>query len=390
MNRTKIYQQKVFYALLGIVAAVIPMPGNAFSSISIILLSVWWLFFTKPKLRELKGGFTLIFVLSIPFLLTLLGLIYTDDLNYGLKKLQLVLPFVIFPLIIFSSNLSNAVVRFVLYCFSLGTFLATLIGVLRASYFRLNDLGNYFYYQRFSELVDKHTTYLSLFVVISCLFVFHEMLQKRLKIIYGVLILMFFFFVLYVASTRISIVALLVGMSYVFFREIKSKLKWLVLIFPLVLAGFYSLPNFQKRFELNVTEKGAIDDVQFRSEHWQSVVETIEQNSILFGSGSGSKRDFLYDTYRKHKLTSAYELEYNAHNQYLEIVLDFGLIGLIAFLVMLIYLAWTFLKHNDSLAFGLFLVFCIFFLTESLLQRHDGVVVFSLFMSLFLLSQKKR
>lgn len=386
-----INKDKIFYALLGVSAATIPMPGIALSSILVILLVFWWLFFTnsiQEKISELKKSSKEVILLNIPFALTLLGLIYTDDLSGALSKTQLLLPFLVFPLIFFSFRLSKSTIRFVFYCFSLGTLLSALIGVLRASYFRWNNLGDYFYYHNFSVLVDKHTTYFSLFVVLSFLFIFREVLKSRIKYFYGSLILIFFILVLYITSVRISIIALMLGMIFIVFKEVQSKFKWLILLFPFILLSFYFSPNFQKRFDLSDTEKGELHDFQFRKEHWQSVMETIHNNSILFGNGSGSSRDFLYETYRKYHLTSAYELEYNAHNQFLEFILDFGLIGFFAFLIMLIYLSVHFFKFSNSLAFTVFLVFCIYFMTESLLQRHDGVTIFSLLMSLFLMNKK--
>lgn len=379
--------------LLGLSAAIVPLPGNTFSSLSIILLTVWWLFFTNTfndKIDNLKGNSIRLCLMSIPFTLALIGMIYTDDLGYGLKKLQLLLPFLIFSIVIFSSRISAQTYKFVLYSFSLGTFFATFIGFSRALYFKFNSLGNYFYYAKFSELIDKHTTYLTLFVVVSFLFIFHELIQSKLKKLHGIPVLIFFLIILYIASTRISIIALILGIEFIILKEIKSKYKWLTTILPIILIGLYMLPNFQKRFEPSNTEKGEIHDIQFRKEHWLSVLETIQNNSILVGKGTGSSRDFLYNTYKKHELTSAYKMKYNAHNQYLEIVLDYGLIGLVAFLIMLIYLAFYFIKLKDSISFAILFVFLIYFVTESVLQRQDGVVIFSLLMSLLIDNLKNK
>lgn len=326
----------------------------------------------------------------IPFLLAVLGLIYTDNPGYGLKKVQLLLPFLIFPLVLFSIPLVKNSTRFVLYCFAFGTFSAAAIGIGRAAYYRWNSLGNYFYYERFSELVDKHTTYFSLFIVISCLFLLSELIKTKLKWIIGLPVLSFFFFVLYVTSARISIVALAIGMLILVLMLVKSRLKWLGLLFPVLLMGLYSMPNFQKRFQPNETEIGQVSDFEFRKNHWKSVIETIEHNSLLFGKGTGGNRDFLYQTYEKYKLTSAYELKYNAHNQYMEMALDYGIIGLILFIFMLGYLTYSLFKSKNALALALLLVFMIFFITESLFQRHDGVVVFSLVINLFLMSKSNK
>lgn len=381
-DRVKI--EKVFYWLLGMTAAAIPMPGNQYSSITIILLFICWLFVNpfRQKLDLLKKNRFYFLVLTMPLVLAILGLIYTDDFQNGLRRCEILLPFLVIPLILFSTPIQKNTTRFALYCFGFGTLMASLFGVIKALYYRFNDLGNYFYYERFSELVDKHTTYFSLFLVVSILFLLNEILKSKIKWFLGLIIILFFLFVLYVTSTRISIIALAAGALIMVLIQVKYRIKWVGFIFALLILGFFALPNFQKRFDLNQTEAGTVNDYDFRELHWKSVFETIRHNSVLFGKGTGGNRDFLYDTYKKYKLTSAYQLEYNAHNQFLEIVLDYGLIGIIVFIFMIASLIFSFYKSKSSLSISLFCVFLVYFLTESLLQRQDGVVCFVLFVTL--------
>jgi O-antigen ligase len=74
----------------------------------------------------------------------------------------------------------------------------------------------------------------------------------------------------------------------------------------------------------------------------------------------------------------------NAHNQYLEVLLGTGLIGLLIFVSILSFIIYlVFLKR--SLLFGLFiLIIMMFFLFESILNRIAGVTFFSLFSFLLL------
>lgn len=383
---------KYFYWVLGVSAAVIPLPGNNFSSISIILLLIVWMFYQSfsAKGKSLKENIWDFSIMILPFVLVLLGLLYTDNREEGIKKVQLCLPFFVYPLILFSTKLDNKASPFVLYCFSFGTFIASLIGIIYALSYRFMGLGDYFFNEKFSELLDKHTTYFSLFVVISMLFILSESIKRRLNWKISIPVLFYFIGILYVVSTRISLVALSASIIILVFMEIKSKLKWLGIIIPFFLIGLFSMPNFQKRFEPSDTEIGQISDLEFRKYHWLSVWETLQENPIIFGNGTGASRDFLYETYKKHQLTSAYELEYNAHNQYLEYALDFGLLGVVVLGIILVYIIIRFYRSGNYLALAVIFTFIIYFLTESLLQRHDGIVTFSLLMSLFLTSRKIR
>lgn len=383
---------KLFFWSLGMSAACIPLPGNNFSSISMmVLLFVWVFYLPFPiKLKNLADNRKKLLLMLIPFLLSVVGLIYTDNLDYGLRKVELLLPFVVYPLILFSISKEEKLHRFVMYCFSFGTLMAALIAVSRAVYLKWHNLGEYFYYFKFAELLDKHTTYFSLFVVITSLFLFYETLKKRFPYVFFGLIAVFFVFVLYIVSARISIVALGAGGFILLYYHLKTRFKWVVLlVLPLSLMALFAAPNFQKRFELNQTEQGPVNDYDFRKQHWLSVIETIKHQSILIGGGTGSDRDYLYERYENYKLTAAYLDEYNAHNQFLEILLDYGLMGLSLFVLMLVGSLMIFYKNKDSLALIFLTVFLIFFLTESLLQRQDGVVCFGLIISLFLYRQNK-
>lgn len=384
--------EPLFYAFLGISAAVIPFPENNLSSISLILLILGWILywaFGDSKISFANKKWELL-ALAAPLILAILGLTYTDNLNYGLKKVTLLLPFIIYPLVIGSTKIDNRAFHFVFKCFVLGTFLAALMGIGRAAYFKLNSLGNYFYYEEFSKLIGKHTTYFSLFLVISSLYVIYELLQKRIKLIGATLLLLLFLITLYVTSARISLVALAFSSLVLIVFQLKSKWRWILAVCPLFFLSIFFLPNFQKRFDPNQTEVGTMSDFEFRKLHWKSVLETIQHQSLLVGKGTGSTRNFLYEKYQEYKLTSAYQEEYNAHNQYLEIVLDFGLLGFVLFLGSLIYIFSRLWKTQNSLGIAIFCCFLIYFLTESLLLRHDGVVMVSLFLTISLFKIKSK
>jgi O-antigen ligase len=147
---------------------------------------------------------------------------------------------------------------------------------------------------------------------------------------------------------------------------------------PILVVFIFSSPNFEKRFQPSKTEISTMEDFDFRMIHWRAVIETIQSNSLLFGSGTKGDRDYLYNKYREYKLTSAYEEKYNAHNQFLEIPLNHGVLGLLFFLFFLGYIIKPLLFHKKYFYISIMLVFIIYMLTESILVRHSGIVLFSL------------
>ena len=313
---------------------------------------------------------------------------YTDDIRHGLILTQLVLPFIVYALVLQTVKIDVQAGRFVLFYFFVGTLIASILGVAKAIYYKMNGLGDYFFYSRFSELIGKHTTAFSLFVVVSMLFLIHEVIKKHRRWVVLVPLLLFFLVVLYLVSTRISIVALTIGIIVLISMELRGKARWIGLILPILLISIFSTPHFQKRFDPSDTERGAVSDIAFRKDHWKSVLETINHQNLWIGQGTGSERNYLYERYKSYQLTSAYEQNYNAHNQFLEYMLDNGLLGLGAFLFYLGFLIYRFYQQRHGLGLSMIMVFICFCLTESLLAGQNGVMAFSLIITMLFVSVK--
>ena len=67
---------------------------------------------------------------------------------------------------------------------------------------------------------------------------------------------------------------------------------------------------------------------------------------------------------------------YNSHNQYIDIVLKTGIIGLIVFLAFLLENIYYAKRTNNRLLLTFILFYCINFFTENILLRQSGVIMF--------------
>lgn len=392
MNRVlNISKDKIFYWLLVFVAITLPFPSLSLNSKAIIGFFIFWLFYNsfKEKIQLLKENYLIILVISTPFWLSLLGCIYTDNFFEGLKKVMLLLPFLIFPLSLYTVKLKPEALKYVLNCLTAAVIIASLLALSKMVYFKANNLGDYFFYDRFSLFLNIHTTYFSLLTAISFLHILHQWLLKKINPICFLIIAGYFFFLIYILSVRISIIALTVGIIILLLFHIKSKLKWIILpLFSIATIFVFNTPNFEKRFQSSTIDTGQISDIEFRKHHWSAVSETIKNNHWLFGAGTNGNRDFLYQKYKDYELTAAYERNYNAHNQPLETLLDYGWLGTFFLIAAIVTLFSLFLNKKDTLGISILIVFLLFFTTESLLQRHTGVVIFSFLMSLLLIDYK--
>lgn len=378
---------QIFYWLIAMLAISLPFPDYSLSSKMLGLLGVFWLFYNsfsgkKKNLLHNKWPFLAV---SITFFLALIGLLYTDSFSGALIALKHKVLLFVIPLIIFSTRLHRKTALFVLQYFSYAVVLTSLFSLIKGWYFKANYLGDYLYYDKFSMLIQKHTTYYALFVVLALLFYLYDFLKihqhRFLDFFSGI----FLIYILYILSNRISLVALGIGGIILGVAYSKSKQKWLVIVaFPLLAYLLFTSPHFVKRFKPDVIHKEKVNDFKIRELHWKSVYESILHKHPLIGIGTGGNRQYLYQRYKHYGLTAAYDEKYNAHNQFLETALAFGWLGLLLFIFSLVYMFWIFIREKDFLAISIFASLLVFMMTESILQRQSGLIVFALFISLFL------
>jgi hypothetical protein len=124
-------------------------------------------------------------------------------------------------------------------------------------------------------------------------------------------------------------------------------------------------------------------------------LETISEPKIFFfGMGNGSSSIYLRDRvnyYRRNFFAfDPNATPYNFHNQYMETMMDFGIIGL--FLLLMVYfqnIKSAFLNSNYLyLAFIILIGFSS--LTESILERNKGIVFFAFFSNILLFLPDKK
>jgi O-antigen ligase len=84
------------------------------------------------------------------------------------------------------------------------------------------------------------------------------------------------------------------------------------------------------------------------------------------------------------KFYNSYLNEFNAHNEYLSILLKWGLAGLILFLYILCRGAWMAWQRNDVLFFSFIVLIAVVSLSENLLDLNKGIFFYAFFFSFFL------
>lgn len=385
MKFTKLKEPLFYLSLVGVLIT-LAFPKHDINSKAIIFSAICLVIYNPfpEKLSLFKKNIIPFLIVSALFWISGLGMIYTENIEEGTKILTRNFPFLIFPLIFSTINLDRKATNFLLKYFSLSVVLAAIFVLFKAVYLKINNMGNYFHFLKLEELQDKHNTYFAMFCVVAITYFLFNLKKKNWLYLGWILFLLGY---IYLLSVRISVIALFfVGAIYLLSHRKTISVRYFYLTFlgcAMVPILFYLSPSFQEKFNPYTPQGEEISDVESRKIHWQAAIDKIGKNNFLFGQGTGDGHTGLYENYQKFGFHTGFFEKYNAHNQYIEIVLYYGLVGLVILLIMLTYTFRENFVQKNYFAIAVIMIFIIFMMTESILQRHDGIVMFAFFIALF-------
>ncbi|MFN2261071.1 MAG: hypothetical protein ABR595_03280, partial [Psychroflexus sp.] len=80
----------------------------------------------------------------------------------------------------------------------------------------------------------------------------------------------------------------------------------------------------------------------------------------------------------------AIDNSYNAHNQFLQTILDTGIFGVFCLVLLMIFIFYSAIRHKNLNLLNFIIIFFLFFSTDSVLSREYGAIIFGLFLGIFL------
>ncbi len=348
---------------------------------------------------------TVLWALPIFFLIYAISLYGFSD-KPEFKFLESKLSLLAFPFV-FSFN-SEINTRKVLKCFVLGTALAYFIClgnsilnsfVIENGSYVFEPLktdnrtffeaivyeGNNFFGKYFSFLY--HNTYFALYLSFSFLILLLEKESFNKGIFYLLLVI----FPLGVIQTmsRAGFGSLMIILLFLIVFRIK-KLRLKILLVGMFLVSLMIAITLHPRLHVmteNLVEKGVelnpkgMDGFMLRLLSWNAALQVIKEHPLI-GVGIGDSQESLDQEYRKMGYIVPLERNLNAHNQFIQIYLECGLIGLL-YLILLFWILWGKAKAvqgSDRILIVTFTVLMTFnFMFESMLSRYLGIAFFSFF-----------
>ena len=156
------------------------------------------------------------------------------------------------------------------------------------------------------------------------------------------------------------------------------------------LAQLNGMENLDKikRGDLIVAEDiPKFNGTSMRITFWYVVVnKMVDEGKMFLGYSPGDRRAVVNEEFYKNGLNPWYE-NYNIHNQFIQVLAELGLLGLVVYLLLHASVFIQALKIKNYFLAAFLIGFTIFQITESVIERNKGIVFFVFF--LLLLSQIK-
>ena len=391
--------RKIQFALL--IALVFTMPFSTgeikLNSYFIILLTVNTILCAIFLKGEAGRSFHPILILfAFVFVAHLTGLFKADNMHGATFELQKKLGILLFPFVLFFSPRFTAkengkvMLSFVLSCLLTG-----IVCIATATFRFITTLEpEVFFYHRFSEIAGIHATYLSMYCCFSIAILLYGYFEKinsftaRQKAAYYFSVFILALSVLFL-SGRMQILVLVVGAAAYLVFSYYKKIGMVRSLLLAILAGGGILglallsPTIRDRFKegLNYDIGERWGEQQVRALIWSSAIELIKEHPLT-GVGTGDVQDELQKYYLDHEYVSLTYLEntrYNAHNQYLETAVGLGMPGLLILLAGF-FASLVYARRNNKILYFIFvLLFMLSCMTESMLERQNGIVFYAFF-----------
>ncbi|WMN12468.1 O-antigen ligase family protein [Marivirga salinae] len=324
------------------------------------------------------------------FLLMIVGLTYSSNVELGLFNLEKSASLILFPLLFSSIHLNNKTRNILINTFILGVFTGAFICNVNQILLYSNPFHNF--YILLLEPLAMHPTYFSLYLNMSIAMLLLKIFDKISPlqiVIYAVLIIYAIIFGFYVGS-KIFIVGLLITFIAILILQLGFNYKSISLIIisiSVIIIVSYNVDFFQRRFYIPLFKvfKGNYYTFFFeRTISWYCSLVKISESPVI-GYGTGSVQEALTDCYLENGKT----FYHNAHNQYLSTLLGYGIPGLLILLNIYLKPMFLYLKKILNKPLILFsIIIAIYSLTEVLLGLNKGILFISLFYCLLMTFKK--
>lgn len=273
----------------------------------------------------------------------LVGIWWTPDLGWGTEILRTYIMLIMMSFM-FTYLINNEYkFRWAYQAYVLGTVVAT--GVIFNNY--LNGITGPYYNRYTVENIETDNMAIILALGIPMAVFLYTQYQNRFARLVNVAFVPWIFYGIFLTGTRTGLVTGLIGIMYLAFTQRKAsfnlKMIYVGLVISLAVAVVSLAPKASVERIFSIGKSLQSGDLNYREVIWQHSINVWSENPIL-GNGTGSLAAVL----------NPYHVEFAwAHNAYVQILTENGLIGLFIYLMMIGSLLYYALKCEIETKFFL-------------------------------------
>jgi O-antigen ligase len=388
-----------FALLLNSATLLIPNKFKAYSIVLLLLVSIYNYSITKIEKKFLVKE---IYFISILLFLYLLSIFYNFSFKEGFSRISTMSSMIVFPIIFSLLKSSNFIldIKFMKKIFLTFIFSNILFCVISFFYvWSLDEFTISSTFIHYSNSINKglglfsiHPIYLSLFSGISILmliFLIKNDIQKKISKLLYLFLIFTLGVILAILMRKGSIIYVFISVTYLVFKlfDLKKTILAFIALLVITICSIQFIPkyeNFNRFTEIfnSQVHENPSNSTGIRFNIYKCCLEKIKEN-FMFGYGVGNTQNQLDPCYLENGIDLSLKT-YNSHNQYFSILLTIGVIGLVIYIFYVYRLFSVFDKNKNYLATGILIFFLLNFLTENIIERENGMILYSYFISIFI------
>lgn len=346
----------------------------------------------------LKAHFKILLINSSLFFILLFSIFYSGNIELGLIRVLTAIALLIIPFGFYGVSKSHslnfnllAITIYKLFIASTCLFFAVIfIYNYQKGYF------NEFFFLNFNERLNTsygkysiHPVYASIFVSLSLVFLiplYGAYKKVRAKLLLTLITL--FLSAILILLSRKGIIFATVFVYGVCVSYQKKKVYFVplsALIMVLIMAGYYIEPIRGRFLELISViyerDSSQLGSTSIRLNIYECVIQLIKEN-FIFGYGVGDTKEVLKQCYLLNDDVFN-GLYFNTHNQYFGVWLSAGIVAVCSLIYTLYFNLKLAIKNSDIIYISIIILFVLIMLFENILERQNGVILFSFFINFF-------
>lgn len=327
------------------------------------------------------------------YTITVLSLVYTRNINYGIKNLETMISLIIMPflLVVLKKTMTRKKINNLVDIYIAGLLIYIVFSIVMlfvrwdikdiTSYIKTDTLTGTSSYLHLSPILQK--SYISMYLVWAIALLIDRLFNSKYcrPLAFSIIPLVIFLLFTIALGSRAALLTLAVVLIFYIFKYLNRYQFWISIpvtlaIVVLLITGLFRFTRIGET--ITALKKDSKSDK--RIPQWISAFEVV-RNAPVFGYGVGDGLDELVRQHKENGFEEDVKLRSNAHNQFLETAVQTGVFGAASLILILFVPLADAIKRKKELLFLIVSIIFINMLFESLLVRLAGVLFIGFWMN---------